>query len=163
MEPKNALGRLCRDVLLNYSGICTRIDDFLYGCRTYFLQKPVEKDVNEKGVSVQEVCMEIVDDSVKGSIPINSYYPPSLLGKMVRDKITKRTGVCVARSFPFSGSPQYMFEYVPENTDKDPVMYIVDEARLEVIDSDRAINPADVQGKLPGGAPLFQTTRIVTL
>ena len=124
MDPKNALGKMCRDIVLDSKGICTRIDDYLFGCRTYYLQGPMNMEGKENGVPVQEACLEIIDDSIKGGIPVNTYYAPTLLGKEVKDQITKRTGICIARCFPFIGSPQYLFEYTPEKKTKSR-LYIV--------------------------------------
>lgn len=165
MEPKNALGKTCRDIVLNTQGICTKIIDFLYGCRTYCLEQPRGQEGNaaKNSVSVQEACLEIIDDTT-ANVPLNEYYAPTLLGHEVLDKVTKRKGICVMRIFPFIGSPQYCIESIPNDPDKEPVMYCLDEGRLTVIeDSPNSISLDEVQGKHKGGASFVCAPQIVTL
>ena len=164
MEPNEALGKWCRDKMMDIKGICIGVMDHLYGCREYILRDP-QKGSDFSRHRVQENCLEILEEKTAGEVTVNSYYAPTLLVKEAIDKVTKRKGICVSRIFPFTSSPQYVLENVPKDEEKEPAMYCVDEGRLTVVeDSPNAIKPEDVKGKHPGGFPLISTnTRFISL
>lgn len=159
MDPSEALGRMCKDKVLEKFGVCTMVVDHLFGCRTYTLKKRGQTtETEDEKVIVQEVCLEIMDRAVIADIPVNTYYVPTLLGMEVEDKVTKIRGICISRVFPMVGSPQYIIQTVPKDSDKTPELFCLDEGRISVIEnSPNSIQPEEVQGKHKGGSPLIRT------
>lgn len=157
MEQQEILGRIIRDKVTNIEGICVGTVDWMFGCRSYLAKLRSEKREDDKeylgkSIDIPEACVEIVD-----TVPaIDAVFPaeeaPKFFGKICRDKVTGYEGMCIGREWVFYAEKQYCLQgrYNKKKMRK-PYPIWIDEGRIEVIESEDAVAPEEVQSEYKGG------------
>ena len=155
MKLDEVMGRLCRDKVSKAEGICVGIVDWMFGCRHYIIRPILEKDkVLEHAhdfFKLTDGYIEVVDP--QPVIETNIVDEESLFfGKICRDKVTGYEGMCIGRLWECYSEKQYCLQgkYNKKKMKKPPMMWI-DEGRVEIISSDEAMDPKDVQTERKGG------------
>ena len=157
MKQEEVMGRIIKDKITQKEGICTGTLDWMFGCRLFIMQ-PRSKDKDDKEeisnheVTVPEPCMEIVDPVPAIDAGFPEEEKPKYFGKICRDKITGYEGMCIGRCWTFYAEKQYCIQakYSKKKLRKPAAMWL-DEGRIEIIESDKAIEPEEVQSEQRGG------------
>ena len=157
MDQQEVMGRICKDKISGVEGLCVGVVDWMFGCRLYLLRlrmdsKEDQAKYGDHEINVPEACLEVVDPvpAIDAGFPAEE--EPKFFGKICRDKVTGYVGMCIGRYWTFYAEKQYVLQgkYSRKKLRK-PAPVVLDEGRVEVLESKDAIEPQEVKTEYKGG------------
>ena len=126
-------------------------------CRSYIAQsrnkdRDNKDEFSAREITIPESCVEIVDPVPAIDAGFPEEEKPRFFGKICRDKITGYEGICIGRYWNFYAEKQYCIQakYSKKKLRKPSPMWL-DEGRIEVLTSQKGIEPEEVQSERRGG------------
>lgn len=137
------IGKIVKDKVTGYEGVCVYRVDWLFGCRQYAViedGKPTKSVIFDVGrLAITGVKPELQDAELEAA-------DTGVLGKHIKSKSSGIEGKCIGTVCKIYSNPLVILEQTVEewNEDKDHV-YWLDAGEVEIIDDNEDVDPEEVQ------------------
>lgn len=144
-------GKLAKDIVSGFTGICIGKCLHLSGCTNYLLAPKVKENGKlRSGLYFSAERIEIIGEGIKvDEAKSGENSDTTELGRLGRDKITKFEGYIVAKVLNLYGSNSLALEPKAKDGECKGVK-VFDEGRIQLIEGE-SVSVEEVQSTKPGG------------